>query len=95
MSWSATRLNVFRPAWGASAGDELAFLFRPDQPLEHCFVIFNFSTATEGKCELTVTVRGPQGAKRIPVELIASLNQALEPEGPRIAVLDLGRVERR
>ena len=44
---------MFRPVWGASAGDELAILFRPDQPLDHCFVIFNFSTATEEKCGLT------------------------------------------
>jgi len=88
------KMNVFRPAWGMSAGDELAILFRPDQPLEHCFVIFSLSGAPQEKCGLTLTLRGPQGAKTIPAELVASLNQELEPERPRSAVLDLGRVDR-
>ncbi len=87
-------MNVFRPAWGASAGDELAILFRPDQPLEHCFVIFGLSAAPEEKCGLTLTLQGPQGVTSIPAELVATLNQELEPERPRTAVLDLGRVDR-
>jgi hypothetical protein len=88
------KLNVFRPAWGVSAGDELAILFRPDQPLEHCFVIFSLSAAPAEKCGLTLTLRGPQGVTQIPVELVASSNQELETERPRRAVLDLGRVDR-
>ena len=88
------KMNVFRPAWGASAGDEVAILFCPDRPLEHCFVIFGLSAAPEERCGLTLTLRGPQGATSIPAELVATLNQELEPERPRTAVLDLGRVDR-
>jgi hypothetical protein len=87
------KLNVFRPAWGASAGDELAILFRPDQPLEHCFVIFSLSGAPAEKCGLTLTLRGPQGVTQIPVELAAASNQELETERSRSEVLDLGRVD--
>jgi hypothetical protein len=88
------KINVFRPVWGASAGDELAIQFRPDQPLDHCFVSFKFSAAIEEKCGLTLNLRGPHGAKQIPVELTPSLNQELEPEGLRSAAADLGRIEK-
>ncbi len=88
------KMNVFRPAWGASAGDELAILFRPDQPLEHCFVIFSLSGSARREVRSNPDPARSAGGDAIPVELAASLNQELEPERPRSAVLDLGRVDR-
>ena len=84
------RLEVLRPPWGWTSGDEVTVALRPAESVPHCWVGIDYHTEGLRPARLTLGLETTGGAKRaIPLELPApEVARALESPG-RISV-DIG-----
>jgi hypothetical protein len=79
------RLEVFQPAWGWSAGDEVVVRIAPEKRVAHCYLTVDFQAEGALPSLLAPELDGPGGSRRFTLELPAS--------GPSRRALDLGPLE--
>jgi hypothetical protein len=79
--------------WGWSVGDELTISLRPEAPLAHCFVIFDYYATGPDNSLITLALEGPPAASEIKVELPGASDLAPETELPRRVAVDLGPLQ--
>ncbi|HEY3132053.1 MAG TPA: YfhO family protein [Acidobacteriota bacterium] len=89
----ARRLQLLRPPWGWSTGDEIIFSLQLDQPVEHCFLICNFYPTGSAASHLKFRLEGPKGQSTIPMELPGLAAGPGLPEAPQLARIDLGHLD--
>ncbi len=86
------RLWVFHAPWGWSAGDEIVLRLRPDDPVEHCYLVLNVIPAASTVSRVQFRLTSSHSFREIPVEL-AGLQEG-EADGPRPIAVELGPLER-
>jgi len=83
-------LSVFHAPWGWSTGDELTLLLRPANPVEHCYLVFNYLPIDARASRLRLRREGAGRTNEIAAELPGLSEGEAATDTPRRAVVDLG-----